>query len=155
MGNVDKVFSPETSLHAIHRVEGRSAAEIARSSYELAFDRMDANPDLMRILAAHRIEADPRVQRFIEEERLRWQHSLAADYRSTHEAFGTELEAELAAEMVSMLHRGAMERYLDTPPSERPKTRERLIDGLVRFTLHGFRGLSHHADRRAPTEDSP
>ena len=37
---------------------------------------------------------------------------------------------------------GALRRYLAIPQAERPAARERLLTGLVRFTLEGIRGLS-------------
>ena len=121
--------------------EGRTGEDLARGSYNLAFDLADQHEALHRILARHRDDPDPRIRRFIEEDGLRWRQSLAADYARLAEARGFELEVELAAELITAMTRGALDEYLALPPHDRPKARERLIRGLVAFTLHGLSGL--------------
>lgn len=126
----------------VHRpAAGRSGEDLARDSYALAFDLADEHEALHRILARHRDDEDPRIRRFIEEDGLRWRQSLAADYARLAEAHDFELEVELAAELITAMTRGAIDEYLALPQSDRPKARERLIGGLVAFTLHGLSGL--------------
>jgi hypothetical protein len=127
----------------VHRPGPTPGSEgIAQRSYTLAFELADEHEALHRILTRHRDDPDPRIRRFIEEDRLRWRQSLAADYARIAEAYGFELEVELAADLVSMLTQGALEQYLALPAADRPKARERLIRGLVGWTLNGLAGLT-------------
>lgn len=128
-------------LSEVHRPDGRSGDEIAYESYSLLFDVADEHPDGMRIhLRDHDLE-DPRIQAFIEEDRMRWQHGLAADYARIALARGIVFEAELAAELIGVLAHGVLQHYLSLPREERPKARERLLRGVVRLTLRGLVGL--------------
>ena len=65
-----------------------------------------------------------------------------ADYERLVDAYGFDINSEAAAELVGLLADGALRRYLAIPQAERPAARERLLTGLVRFTLEGIRGLS-------------
>jgi AcrR family transcriptional regulator len=126
----------------IHRpAVGRTPEGMARSSYTLAFDTAEEHEEMHRILTRHRDDEDPRIHRFIEEDGVRWRQSLAADYARLGQEYGREIEVELAAELVSVMTRATIESYLALPPADRPKARERLIAGLVGFTLHGLSGL--------------
>ena len=134
--------SQRERFHEVHRPDrGRTGEDIARSSYALAFDSADEHEEVLRILARHRGDEDERIHRFIEADQARWRRSLAEDYARLGDVFGFELQVELAADLIGMLAQGAIESYLALPRSERPKARERLIDGLVAFTLHGLHGL--------------
>ena len=138
----------------VHRPSAdRRPEDLARRSYALAFDVADEHEAVHRILARHRDDPDPRIRRFIEADQLRWRQSLATDYERVARAYGFELEVELAAELVSTLVRGALEEYLALPPSERPKRRERLIRGLVGWTLHGLSGLRPETPVSAKRKD--
>lgn len=140
--------SQRDRFREVHRPSrGRAPEEIARSSYALVFDVADEHEEVLRILARHRGDEDPRIRRFIEEDQSRWRQSLADDYTRLAEAFGFELEVELAAELVGMLVQGAIEQYLALPAVDRPKAREHLIDGLAGLTLHGLAGLAPHPHR--------
>ena len=130
----------------VHRPEGdRTAEEIARSSYSLVFDLADEYPDAFRIQLRQRADEDARISEFIERDRLLWRRSLAGDYQRLAEAYGWNMEVELAAELIGMLTQGAIEQYVSLPASERPKARERMLDGLVRLSLRGLPGLSRGA----------
>lgn len=128
-------------LTEVHRPDGRSGDEIAYESYSLLFDVADEHPDGMRIHLREPELEDPRIRSFIEEDRMRWQHGLAADYARIAEARGVPLEAELAAELIGVLAHGVLQHYLSLPQEERPKARERLLRGVVRLTLRGLVGL--------------
>jgi AcrR family transcriptional regulator len=130
-------------LREVHRpAPGRSLAEIARQSYGLIFEMAEQHGDAMRILLHERDLDDPRIGSFAERERRRWIESLMQDYRRLAEANQIDLDVELAAEMISLLTTGALTRYLELPPEDRPAARGRLLDGLVRLTLGGLPGLA-------------
>jgi AcrR family transcriptional regulator len=143
-------------LSEVHRPDGvRSGEEVAFESYSLLFDVADDHEDGMRILLRER-EDDPRIRRFIEEDRRQWRQSLAGDYTRIAEARGFELQAELAAELIGILSHGALQHYLSLPRAERAKARERLIGGLVRLTLRGLPGLTpSEDDRPRPARSQP
>lgn len=127
----------------VHRPDAdRRGEEIARRSYALAFDRADRHADVIRIHARHAQDPDPRVRRFVEADRARMRRSLADDYARLAEAYGFDLEVELAAELVAGLTEAVIRHYLSLPKAERAKARPQLLDGLVRFTLRGLSGLA-------------
>lgn len=127
----------------VHRPDaGRTGEEIARSSYALAFDLADRHADVLRIHARHAQDPDRRVRRFVEADRARMRRSLAEDYARLAEAYGFDLEVELAADLVAGLTEAAIRHYISLPRAERAKERPRLLDGLVRFTLRGLPGLA-------------
>jgi AcrR family transcriptional regulator len=129
-------------LSAVHTpAPGRSFADIARASYSLLLDVATEDEDVLRIQLRERDSGDARVRRFLREERRRWQESLAADYRRLAEASGHPFHVERAVELIVALSLGAVAQYLETPRSERAERRERLLDGLVRFTLGGVPAL--------------
>ena len=139
----------------VHRPEAdRTGEEIARSSYSLMFDLADEYPDAFRIQLRQRADEDARIREFIERDRLLWRRSLAADYERLNQAYGWNLEVELAAELVGMLTQGAVEQYVSLPTPERPKARERMLEGLVRLTLRGLPGLAARAPGVPPTKET-
>ena len=129
---------------------GRSLADIARESYALTFSMADKYANFMRILIRERGADDPRVKRFIDEDRRRWVESLKQEYRRLAELHRFDLNVELAAELIAALTFGVIDRYLELPEPERPEARERLLDGLVRLTLGGLPALSTSGAATAP-----
>lgn len=136
-------------VSAVHApAPGRSFADIARASYGLLLDVAAQDEDVLRIQLRERDCGDERVRRFLLEERRRWAESLAADYRRLAYTSGASLDVERAVELIVALSLGAVAQYLETPPRQRAARRERLLDGLVRFTLGGVAAL---LDDDAPT----
>jgi len=119
----------------------RTPDQIARASYSLLFDMVDESPELMAIRVRND-GIDPEVGRFLAKDAARWNESRVADYERLVDAYGFDINSEAAAELVGLLADGALRRYLAIPQAERPAARERLLTGLVRFTLEGIRGLS-------------
>jgi AcrR family transcriptional regulator len=152
----DHADSLRARLREVHRpAPGRSLVEIARQSYALTFEMAEQHLDATRILLRERDLDDPRIVRFVETERRRWIESLMEDYQRLAEANRIALDVELAAEMISLLTAGALARYLELPPRERPAARERLLDGLVRFTLGGLPGLTLAEPTAGHSSQSP
>lgn len=136
-------------LHAIHAPRpGKSAADVARDSFGLLLELAERDEDLLRIQLRVRSSDDPRVRAFERESRARWRAGLAEDYRRIGAAGGLGLEAELLADLIVALSLGAVAQFLETPPAERPAERERLLEGLVRFTLGGAAAFLHEGEPR-------
>jgi AcrR family transcriptional regulator len=111
---------------------------VARHGYELVFRVAEENEDLFRIMARERESTEPRVRQYLRENYRLWVEALADDYRHIGHISGDATEATtLAAELVMSLTLGALLTYLEATPGERTANRERLIDGLVKFTLGG------------------
>jgi AcrR family transcriptional regulator len=111
---------------------------VARHGYEIVFRVAEENEDLFRIMARERESTEPRVRAYLRENYRLWVAALADDYRRIGRLAGDENEATiLAAELVMSLTLGALLTYLEGTPGERAANRERLIDGLVQFTLGG------------------
>lgn len=126
-------------IHEGHRRErGQPAGAVARYGYEMVFRVAEENEDLFRIMARERESADPRVRSYLRENYRLWVESLAEDYRHIGGlgAEGSE-STRLAAELVMSLTLGALLTYLEGTPAERKARRQRLLDGLVQFTLGG------------------
>ena len=140
-------------LHEIHAPRpGKSALDVARDSFALALDLAVRNEDLMRIQLRVRTSEDPRVRAFERESRARWRASLAEDYRRIGRAAGHAIEAELLADLIVGLGLGAVAQLLETPPAQRKAARERLLDGLVRFTLGGAAAFVHASTHATPRD---
>lgn len=122
-----------------HRRErDQQPGAVARRGYELVFRVAEENEDLFRIMARERESAEPRVRAYLRENYRLWVAALADDYRQIGRMAGDEHGATtLAAELVMSLTLGALLTYLEGTPGERAANRERLIDGLVQFTLGG------------------
>lgn len=130
-------------LSELHRpAPGRTALSIAHDAYAMVLEMAERHEDLLRIQLRERDSEDPRVRDFLRSDRERWTRSLAEDYRRIARAGGHEVDADLAAQLVVGLSLGAVAQLLDLPPDERPRARERLQDGLVRFTLGGVGALT-------------
>ena len=130
-------------IHEAHRPRaGVSAEALARHSFETVFRVAEDNADLFRIMLRERESEDPRVRRFLREGRRRWTAGLVEDYRgllATDEISDDDLQ--LAAEMVQAMTFGTVVHFLELRREERARERERLVDGLVRFTLGGLAAL--------------
>ena len=141
-------------LREIHQPEpGRTVLDIARDSYAVILDNVDENPDLVRIQLRERGSDDERVRRSLRTARERWIASLADDYRHISQASGLEVEVDLLASLAVGLSLGAMAQYLEAPRRGRRELRERLLDGLVRFTLGGIPAMVKPAEAVLPFED--
>jgi AcrR family transcriptional regulator len=137
--------------------------DVARHSFATVFRVAEENDDLFRIMFRERESHDARVRAYLRDNSRRWIESLSEDYRrmgliAAHDTAA----AELAAELISALTAGTVLAYLDYPPAERHRHRDRLIDGLVRFVLGGVpalvagagrpRSTSHRLQRRKGAE---
>jgi len=131
---------------------GRTALDMARDIYAMILDNVDENPDLVRIQLRERGSDDERVRHSLRTARERWIASVAEDYRSISKASGLEVEAHLLASLTVALALGAMAQYLEAPRSQRQALRERLLDGLVRFTMGGMPALVKPAEAVLPFE---
>jgi AcrR family transcriptional regulator len=132
---------------------GRTAPDIARAIYSMILDNVDENPDLVSIQLRERGSDDERVRRSLQTARERWIASVAEDYWSISKATGVEVEADLLANLTVALALGAMAQYLEAPRSQRQELRERLLDGLVRFTMGGIPALVKPAEEVLPFEE--
>jgi AcrR family transcriptional regulator len=153
-----------TALHHAHRpAPGRTLVDIVRGSYAMVFQLAEDNEDLLRIQLVERSSADPRVRQYLREDRARWLASLADDYRrldSTRVRSAQEspraLDVDLLAELVVGLALGCVAQLLELPKDERPAARERLLAGVVRFTLGGAAALADgHPVDSPPTPGAP
>ena len=132
---------------------GRTAHGMARDLYSMLLDNVDENPDLVSIQLRERGSDDERVRRSLRIARERWIASVAEDYWSVSKAIGVEVEADLLANLTVALALGAMAQYLEAPRSQRQELRERLLDGLVRFTMGGIPALVKPAEAVLPFEE--
>jgi len=131
---------------------GKTAHDIARDIYTMILDNVDENPDLVRIQLRERGSDDERVRRSLQTARERWIASVAEDYQDISKASGFEVEAHLLASLTVALALGAMAQYLEAPRGERRELRERLLDGLVRFSMGGIPALVKPAEAVLPFE---
>lgn len=135
-----------------NRRERDQPAAVARHGYELVFRVAEENEDLFRIMARERESTDPRVRAYLRENYQLWVGSLADDYRQIgHISDDENGSTTLAAELVMSLTLGALLTYLEGTLAERAAKRERLIDGLVKFTLGGVAVLVGGAPVALPT----
>jgi len=132
---------------------GRTALGMARELYSMILDNVDENPDLVSIQLRERGSDDERVRRSLRAARERWIASVAEDYRKISEASGLQVEPHLLASLTVGLALGAMAQYLEAPRSGRAEFRERLLDGLIRFTLGGIPGLVKPVEAVLPFEN--
>jgi AcrR family transcriptional regulator len=130
-------------MHATHTPAAAGAPiELARQSFATVFRVAEENDDLFRIMARERESHDARVRGYLRENYRQWIAGLAADYHRMGLIDANDTaSAELAAEMISALTAGTILTYLDHPAEERARRRNRLLDGLVRFTLGGVPAL--------------
>lgn len=142
-------------MRAAHRrTEIGEPTAMARHSFETVFHIAEDNDDLFRIMTREHDSEDPRVRDYLRDNRRRWVESLADDYRRLGLAgVGGDQALQLAAELVSAMTMGAVLSFLDAPARERAAARERLIDGLVRFTIGGLPALV--AQRTTPRLAAP
>jgi AcrR family transcriptional regulator len=133
-------------VRAAHsRTEIDDPGAMARHSFDTVFAIAAENGDLFRIMAREHDSEDPRVRAYLRDSRRRWLDGLADDYRRLGLAgIGGDEALVLAAELVSAMTMGAVLAWLDVPPRDRAAAKERLVDGLVRFTLGGLPALAQH-----------
>jgi len=132
---------------------GRTAFGMARELYSMILDNVDENPDLVAIQLRERGSDDERVRRSLRTARERWIASVAEDYWKISQASGVDVRADLLANLTVALALGAMAQYLEAPLSQRQELRERLLDGLVRFTMGGIPALVKPAEAVLPFEE--
>jgi AcrR family transcriptional regulator len=130
-------------IHEAHRPnQTGTPSAVARHSFATVFRVAEENDDLFRIMFRERESHDARVRAYLRDNHRRWIDGLADDYqRGGLISAGDTDGAELAAELVSALTAGTIQAYLDDSPAMRARRRDRLIDGLVQFTLGGVPGL--------------
>lgn len=144
-------------LHEAHAPPRPDEApgEVARRSFATCFRIAEESEDLFHVMLRERDSDDPRVRDYLRANRRHWIAALAADYRRMLGSADREV-TELAAEFISSLTLGTLVAYLELPAAERRPRRERLIDGLVRFTVGGLTGLlASPPPASPPTEKRP
>jgi AcrR family transcriptional regulator len=139
-------------IHEAHRPrEGVPGEALARHSFETVFRVAEENADLFRIMLRERESEDVRVRRSLREGRRRWTQGLVEDYRALLAPRAVpDADLELAAELVQSMTFGVVVQFLELDRDERSRQRERLIDGLVRFSLGGLAALLEAAATRRP-----
>ena len=131
--------------------KGASAEQIARHSFETVFAIAEKNADLFHIMLRERESEDARVRRFLREGRRRWIEGLVVDYRTIlGDREVPDADLELAAELVQSMTFGAIVHFLGLSGDQRARERERLLDGLVRFTLGGLAALFENSGAPSP-----
>jgi AcrR family transcriptional regulator len=141
----------EHFLALVHRVhapgerEDLAPGEVAYRSFATCFRVAEENEDIFHIMLRERESDDARVRAYLHENRQRWIAGLAADYRRMLGSADREV-TELAAELISSLTLGTLVGYLELPARERKQKRERLIEGLVQFTVGGLTALVAQAE---------
>jgi AcrR family transcriptional regulator len=136
-------------LSELHRPgPGRTLDEIVTASYRLVLDVAERDGDVMRIKIRERNNQDPRVRRFLADDRARWLESLAEDHARIAQASGALIDSERAAELVVALAFGSIDRFLELDPGARRRELPALLEGLVRFTLGGLPGLTQPRQER-------
>lgn len=117
---------------------------VAADAYDRLLRMVDDHEDLVRIQLREASHPDPLVRQPLIRIREMWITSLSTGFRrlSSDDAV---FDADLAAELVAALGNGILRHYLDLAPRARSRQRKRLIDGLARFTVSGFAGLSRPA----------
>lgn len=134
-----------TRLREIHRPRpGRSLERLVRDSYELVFSEAEANADILHIQLRERHSGSARVREFLRKDRERWIASLSEDFALIEEAAGLPPFAQGAAELIVSLAHGAIANWLEIPKADRARSRARLVDNLVRFSLGGMSALLEH-----------
>ena len=102
---------------------------------------VDDHEDLVRIQLREASHPDPLVRKPLARIREMWITSLSSSFQRLS-SDAVAFDADMAAELVAALGNGILRHYLDLSPRARSRQRKRLIDGLARFTVSGFVGLS-------------
>jgi len=138
-------------LSDAHRPEpGRTLDEIAYRSYSVMFDIAQESESVLRIWMHERQSSNPRLRQFLADDRQQWVDALSADYQRVGEVLSHDVSSTLLAQLIHSLAIETAFRWLEFPTSERPEERERLLDGLARFTLGGIAALSGPGALPAP-----
>jgi AcrR family transcriptional regulator len=145
-----------TRVRAVHRPRpGRTLEQLVRDSYELLFADVDANDDILQIQLRERHSGSRRVRESLRADRERWIESLSEDFAVLREAAGLPAVRSGAAELIVALAQGAIARLLETPRTDRPSTRARLVENLVRFSLGGMAALVVPPDAESAASRTP
>jgi AcrR family transcriptional regulator len=142
-------------VREVHRPRpGRTPEHIARDAYTLIFDVADRDADILRIRMRERDCADPRVRQQLESDRRAWIRSMADDFERIPGTRATAAQIELVAELVVTLAVGAIGGWLELADEERTAARDRLLEGLVVFTLGGAIALLGEPSSSSPPQKS-
>jgi len=123
---------------------GRTLERLVRDSYELVFSDAETNADILHIQLRERHSGNERVRAFLAADRQRWITSLSENFVLIEEAAGLPRIAQGAAELIVSLAHGAIAHWLEMPGADRARSRARLVDNLVRFSLGGMSALLEH-----------
>jgi AcrR family transcriptional regulator len=121
---------------------GTDFEEIARRAYEFVFDVADEEGELLRIQHYERRSADARVARYLARNLEQWVQVLSDACERLSPTLPRKIDERLAGELIVKLGLVVVDDYLDLPRAKRPAARERLLDGLVRFSVAGLPGLT-------------
>lgn len=97
-----------------------------------------------------RFTAPPLVAKYLRENHESWIERVANYFCRDAADDVSSADCRLAAQFVIHLGLISVALYQDLPEDERPKVRERLLEGLVRFTMGGLPALTH--ERRSPSD---
>jgi hypothetical protein len=106
--------------------------------------------DLLRIQRRERDSDDPVFAKYLRENHESWIERVANYFCRDAADDVSSADCRLAAQFVIHLGLISVALYQDLPEDERPKVRERLLEGLVRFTMGGLPALTH--ERRSPSD---
>ena len=126
---------------------GSSFQEIARRTFEFAFDVADSEGELLRIQHYERRSADERIGGYLAENLELWIQALASACERLVPGPSREIDGRLAAELIVKLGLVVVDDYLDLRETERTAARARLLGGLVDFTVSGLPGLVRDRNR--------
>jgi AcrR family transcriptional regulator len=133
-------------LREIHQPRpGRSLEQLVRDSYELVFADAEANADILAIQLRERHSGSARVRDFLREDRDRWIASLSENFARLEQAAGLPPTGQGVAELIVSLAHGAIAHLLEIPASVRERSRARMVDDLVRFSIGGISALREHS----------
>ena len=139
-----KAFRARLLLTLDHPSEAgyRGFVDVARACFGLALDMAEDDGDLVRIQRRERDNDDPVVVKYLREYHESWIERVANYFSRGAVDDASDADARLAAEFVIHLGLTSVALYQDLPADERPQARERLLDGLVRFTMGGLPALT-------------
>lgn len=127
--------------------------DLATACYGLALDMADDDGDLLRIQRRERDSDDLVVAGYLRENQEVWIDRVATYFVRGAADGLCEADCRLAAQFVIHLGLASVALYQDLPEAERPGARERLLDGLVRFTMGGLPALTRERPRSSQPTD--